>query len=94
MNFEQAGGLASLDIAIMVVLLLSALIGLARGLVKEILSLASWMLAFILAIYFAPTVAGHLGSAFGSDSVRLVVAFGAVFIAALIAGGILQWMIS
>ena len=46
--------LATLDIVIMGLVLLSAVIGLVRGLVKEVLSLASWIVAFVVAILFNP----------------------------------------
>jgi membrane protein required for colicin V production len=85
---------ASLDIAIAVVVLLSALIGLVRGLIKEILSLASWVVAFILAIYFAPPLAAQFSAEWGAESVRLVIAFAAIFVVALIAGALLQWLIA
>jgi membrane protein required for colicin V production len=78
----------------MAIVLLSAIIGLVRGLIKEILSLASWVVAFILAIYFAPYLAGEIPQEWGGESVRLVIAFAAIFVASLIAGGIVQWLIS
>jgi membrane protein required for colicin V production len=47
--------LATADIVILGIVLLSALIGLVRGLLKEVLSLATWAAAVGLALYFAPT---------------------------------------
>ena len=85
--------MASLDIAIMVVVLLSALIGLVRGLIKEILSLVTWVVAFILALYFTPYLAGEIPAQWGGDSVRLVIAFAMIFVTSLIVGAIVQWLI-
>jgi len=86
--------MAAVDIIILGVVLISAVIGLVRGLLKEVLSLASWVAAFILALYFAPPVADRLAGQLADESVRLVVAFIAVFLVTLIAGGIVQWLAS
>ena len=85
--------MATPDIVILIIVLVSALIGLARGLLKELLSLASWFAAFILALYFAPTVADALVGSVSDESVRLVIGFAAVFVVTLIAGGIIQWLV-
>jgi len=84
---------AGLDIAIATVVLLSAVIGLVRGLVKEVLSLASWIGAFVLAIYFSTAVAVLLPPSWGAESVRVVIAFGLLFISTLILASVLQWLI-
>lgn len=83
--------LATPDIIISIVILLSALIGLARGLISEVLSLASWALALILALYLAPWVGERL-SADLADA-RLAIGFAIVFVAVLIAGAIVQWLV-
>lgn len=85
---------AGLDIVIATVVLLSAVIGLVRGLIKEVLSLAAWVVAFIVAMYFSPFVALNLPASWGAESVRMVIAFACLFIATLIAAGILQWLIA
>ena len=83
--------LATPDIIVLIVILLSALIGLARGLISEVLSLASWALALILALYLAPWVGERL-SADLADA-RLAIGFAIVFVAVLIAGAIAQWLV-
>ena len=85
--------MATPDIVILILVLLSALIGLARGLLKELLSLASWFAAVILALYFAPTVADALKGSVADGSVRLVIGFFAIFAATLILGGIVQFLV-
>jgi len=85
---------AGLDIAIATVVLLSAAIGLVRGLIKEVLSLAAWAAAFVIAIYFAPLVAEQLPATWGGEPVRLVMAFAALFIGTLVGAAILQWLVA
>ena len=84
---------AGLDIAIATVVMLSAAIGLVRGLVKEVLSLVAWVLAFGIAIYFSPYVAQNLPMDWGSASVRLIIGFAVLFIATLILASIVQWLV-
>jgi membrane protein required for colicin V production len=83
---------ATIDIVLLGVILLSALIGLIRGLLKEVLSLASWLAAFMLALYFAPALAERLEGQLADGSVRMVVAFIAIFLSTLLAGAMVQWL--
>lgn len=85
--------MATLDIVILGVVLLSALIGLLRGLFKEVLSLASWLAAFMLALYFAPVLAERLEGQLADGSVRLAAAFVAIFLGTLLAGALVQWLV-
>jgi membrane protein required for colicin V production len=85
--------MASVDIVIVAVVLVSALIGLARGLFREVLSLATWVGAFLLGLYFAPPLAEQLAGQLADESVRLVAAFVAVFLGTVVAGGLLQWLV-
>ena len=87
------GTISTPDIVILIVVLVSALIGLVRGILKEVLSLASWVAAFILALYFAPMVADYLTDQLADPAIRLVVGFAGVFVATLIAGGVVQWLL-
>ena len=84
----------ALDWILIGVLLLSIAIGAWRGLVYEVLSLANWALAFFLAQYFAPEVALRLPMAGASEVVRYGIAFVVVFVAGVMAGSILIWLVS
>ncbi len=82
---------ATPDIVLAIVILLSALIGLSRGLVKEVLSLVIWGAAFVAALYLGGAVGARLGPDMGA-SLRGVAGFAAVFIAVLLTGAIVQWL--
>ncbi len=84
----------TVDIVILIAVLISAAIGLARGLLKEVLSLASWLAAFILALYFGPVLAERFQTVLDDQSVRLVVGFVMIFMVVLLVGGLLQWVIA
>ena len=49
--------MATLDWIFLAVLLVSMVVGAWRGLVYEMLSLANWVAAFVLAQWFGPAVA-------------------------------------
>lgn len=86
--------MATADIVILIVVLLSAAIGLMRGLLKEVLSLASWLTAFVAALYFAPVLSARFETVVDDQSVRLVVAFILIFLVVLVLGGLIQWVLS
>ena len=85
--------MATPDIVILIVVLLSAMIGLVRGLIKEVLSLASWIAAFILALYFSPMVADYFAPHVSEPAIRWLLGFVTVFVATLIVAGIGQWLL-
>ena len=62
--------MALLDGVFAGVLLLSMVVGAWRGLVYEVLSLAGWVAAFLLAQWLAPDVAAHLPMAGASELIR------------------------
>jgi len=88
------------DFAVMVILLVSLLLGLWRGLVYEVLSLVGWPVAFVLSKLFAgsvtPMMPGHvLSNVEGAqETMRIMLAYAVVFIAVLIVWGVLAWLLS
>lgn len=68
------------DYLVIFVLIASIVISTMRGLVKEILSLAGWIVAFVVANAYSASLAGMLPDAIPGDVVRLIVAFIALFI--------------
>jgi membrane protein required for colicin V production len=82
--------MATLDWVFAAVLVLSMAIGAWRGLVFEVLSVAGWLLAFVLAQWWAPAVAAWLPAGQWSPTLRsaagfVVVLVGSLFVAALLA---------
>jgi membrane protein required for colicin V production len=72
------------DAAMLGVLLLSVLVGLWRGLVFELLSLAGWIAAWIAAQWFAPEASAWVPIGTPGSALNLGATFALVFIAALI----------
>ena len=86
--------LPAADIVILTLILLSAVIGLFRGLVREVVSLAIWASAIVGAMVFSSPVAVYLTAIEASQRIRVVVAFVIVFFGVLIVGGLLQWSLA
>lgn len=92
--------MSGFDAALAGILLVSVLLGLWRGLVYEVLSLLGWPIAFVLSRMFANDVAPLLPIPVLSndegmqETVRVALAYAAVFIAALIVWGVLAWLFS
>jgi len=86
--------LAVADYVIVGIVAISALIGLARGFVREVLSLAIWGVTVILAVGFAGDIAASLPKRLEGDSLRYVAAFTLVFVGALVIGALAQWIVS
>ena len=82
------------DYIIIGILGLSVLIGLWRGLVSEVLALAIWIAAFWVAWMFGPVVAAHLEHAIVTPSARVIVAYALCFVAVLLLGALLRFVIS
>lgn len=76
-----------LDLAIIGVMGLSGLVGLARGLVREVLSLLAWGLAIWVGISFSGQAAVHLEPAIASPGARSVAAFFILFLVTLMVTG-------
>ena len=81
------------DWAIVGILVLSALISIKRGFVKEALSLATWVAAVIVAMIFGERLAVLLIDHIATPSVRELVAFAVLFIATLLVGAMVSYLI-
>lgn len=79
--------------AILGIILLSALISLARGFVREAFSLAVWVLAFWVSWSFFRDLEVPLQAWIGSPTARLGIAFAALMIATLTIGGLVNYLI-
>lgn len=82
------------DIAIVGIILVSTIISLMRGFVREAVSLATWIIAVWIAIRFAPLLTDFLSNYIATPSVRTAVAFGGLFLVILIIGSLVNILFS
>lgn len=86
--------LATIDWIILGVLVISTLISIRRGFVKEALSLLTWLAAVILARLFAVQFTVILEPYIESEPIRLGGAYMILFIGTLIVGGMVNYLLS
>lgn len=82
------------DYAVLTIVGASVLLSIFRGLVREVLALAAWVVAFFTAGLLGNVVAGWLATSILDDSVRVLVAFIAVFLATLISMSLIALAVS
>lgn len=80
------------DLFILATIGLSMAIGLARGLVVEVLSLAAWVAATLAAMTVGPRIAVHFEDSIELASARIALGYVLVFMVALVAGAIAVWL--
>jgi membrane protein required for colicin V production len=83
-----------LDYAVIGVLLVSMLWSALRGVVREIISLGGWIIAFLAANLFAGPLSTHLPQAIPGETLRTLAAFLAIFIFALICTALVGLLMS
>ncbi|MDD7569981.1 MAG: CvpA family protein [[Actinobacillus] rossii] len=82
-----------IDYIIIAIIAFSIIVSLLRGFVREVMSLASWVVAFIVASQFYPYLANLL-TQIESEYVRNGVAIAILFVLTLIVGAIVNYVIS
>jgi membrane protein required for colicin V production len=90
---SSLSALSWLDWGLLLVLAASVLIGLFRGFVFEILSLAGWLVAWFAAQWVSPQVAPHLPIGTVGSQMNLAAAFALCFIGALIIWSLLARLV-
>ena len=73
-----------LDIILLLVMLVSGLLAMIRGFMREILSIGSWGVAAIVTLYSYPRVLPRAKQYFASDSVAAAVSAGGIFLGTLL----------
>lgn len=86
---ESLPTLNAYDWVAILVLLLSMLVGLMRGVVRESASLAAWAAAFLVARHGAEPLARHAAALLQNSAVRLALAFIVLFVVTLVGMGLL-----
>jgi membrane protein required for colicin V production len=81
------------DWIIIGVIVLSSLISLIRGFVKEAVSLGIWVAAYIVAMTFGPWLSSLMTEIDMAPSIRLILARVILFVAVLISGSIANYLL-
>ncbi len=81
------------DLVILGVLLVSTIVSLFRGFIREVFSLLVWIAAGFCALQAAGPLAEQMGGLIEMPSARLVVAFVGVFVLVLVVGALINYLL-
>jgi membrane protein required for colicin V production len=79
------------DYAVLAILLVSVVISVLRGLVREILSLIGWIAAFVVASLFAEDVANLMAATLDPKGIGLVAGFLLVLVGMALVSAVVSW---
>ncbi len=82
------------DWTIIGVIALSALLAFARGVTRELIALAAWVVGIVAAIALTPMVGTVLPDFGGHPALRYLLAFIVILIAVLVIGALIAWPLS
>jgi membrane protein required for colicin V production len=82
------------DYCIIGIIGVSGLIGLIRGLIREVFSLAAWGAAVWIGLRYSRQVSVHLETAIPLPSARMAVAFAVLFLASLALAGLMAFLLN
>jgi membrane protein required for colicin V production len=82
------------DYVVLTIVGASVVVSIMRGFAREVLALAGWVVAFVVANALSGIVAGSFTSVISDGSLRALTAFVAVFVVTLIAASLLAMGVS
>jgi len=82
-----------IDYAIVGLILISSIIGLFRGFIREAFSLVIWVLAIWVGLTFSREFSGFLEGLISYPSARIAAAFAVLFFVTLILGAIISYLL-
>jgi len=82
------------DYVVLSIFIVSIVLSIIRGFVREALSIAGWIIAFIAAGAYASYLEPFMPSAIGGESLRILIAFILVFLAALLITALITMVLS
>ncbi len=80
------------DYVIVGIVAISTVFGLFRGFVRESISLATWIVAFIVSLRFAQLLAPHLSRWISDPGLRLAVSYAVLFVGTLLLGAVVNYL--
>jgi membrane protein required for colicin V production len=81
----------ALDWSVLAVMVLSTLFAFMRGFTRELIALLTWIFGVVAAVVFSPTVAAWFPDFGAGESLRYILAFALILVAALFLGALVAW---
>lgn len=84
----------AVDYIILAIVIISAVMGLVRGLLREAIAVITWFLAIVLAWSFGPSLEPYLGGILVGSPLRIWAARAIIFVGVLLLGGAISVVVS
>jgi membrane protein required for colicin V production len=81
------------DIAVLAVVVLSTLFAFVRGVVRELIAIATWIVGFVAAVRYSDPAGELFAGLEVTPAARHVIAFALILVVVLIAGALIAWML-
>ena len=85
--------MTAFDFIVVAVVALSTLLGFISGFMRVVMSLASWVIAVVVAIHLSPVLATWFPEMGGASGARYLIAFAVIVLVVLIIGALLGWVL-
>ncbi len=82
------------DVVLIIIIAIAVIIGVIKGLVRQIIGIAAVVVGFILAMTYFDHAAEFLSQYIKNNMFSRLLGFLAIFFVVIIAGGILSWLLS
>ena len=91
---RPASRMTGFDLGVLAIVALSTLFAFFRGVVRELIALASWIVGLGLALAFEDALAAMLPGFADTPAAKHVIAFALIFVAALVAGALAAYLLA
>jgi membrane protein required for colicin V production len=85
--------MTAIDFVLLAIIVVSGMISLIRGFIKEALSLVTWVAAIWIAIMFHEQAAPYLAEHVPDQTLRNIAAFAVLFVGVVLIGGVISLVI-
>ena len=87
--------MSGIDLVVLIIILVSALVGLVRGFFREFVSFATWFVAVVVTLAFTSRFATLLPrDTIESPTARAAISAVALFLGCMLLGGLASWLLS
>ncbi len=91
---HRYGRMNWVDFTFIAIVIVSLLFGVIRGLIREVLSLVTWVLAFVIALRYGPDVAVWLKPSVTGETLRGIIGYVLCFFGVLLVGALVTLVAS
>jgi membrane protein required for colicin V production len=86
--------MTSFDWTVLAIVGFSTLFAFLRGVIREVIALAAWVVGFVAAIALSPMLGEALPDIAAHPAIRYLIAFALILIGTLIVGALVAWALS